>query len=264
MTSQKNQTLSAGVTPANPSPLPGSKEAKRMTVTSGRKCLELYGKSSRLGLLRKTLLATSIWGSTKCYLTWKAKATKRNRLLFQLVPSTPVTDETESGLWPTPTSQEAGVMNPEILTDKNGAAPKRGERVYNRRTGKHVQMTLGRAVNLWATPNTMDHLPLRSPESLKRQAATTRKGRSWPANLREQVHPEVVDAWKMWATPRASEHKDVGPVGSKSHMHQLNRDYLCAQVKDSSFPTGKLNPEWTEWLMGYPIGHTELKPLATL
>ena len=25
---------------------------------------------------------------------------------------------------------------------------------------------------------------------------------------------------------------------------------------------GKLNPEWVEWLMGWPIGWTELKPLA--
>ena len=26
---------------------------------------------------------------------------------------------------------------------------------------------------------------------------------------------------------------------------------------------GQLNPEFVEWLMGYPIGHTELKPLET-
>ncbi|KPG94781.1 hypothetical protein AK821_18410 [Pseudomonas sp. RIT-PI-r] len=25
---------------------------------------------------------------------------------------------------------------------------------------------------------------------------------------------------------------------------------------------GQLNPEWVEWLMGWPIGWTELKPLA--
>jgi len=24
-----------------------------------------------------------------------------------------------------------------------------------------------------------------------------------------------------------------------------------------------LNPEFVEWLMGYPIGHTDLKPLET-
>ncbi|AMM23206.1 hypothetical protein AX767_01550 [Variovorax sp. PAMC 28711] len=25
---------------------------------------------------------------------------------------------------------------------------------------------------------------------------------------------------------------------------------------------GQLNPEWVEWLMGWPIGHTALEPLA--
>ncbi|KVT81552.1 hypothetical protein WK59_18735 [Burkholderia ubonensis] len=26
---------------------------------------------------------------------------------------------------------------------------------------------------------------------------------------------------------------------------------------------GQLNPEWVEWLMGWPIGHTALEPLET-
>ncbi|MFJ2457994.1 hypothetical protein ACIOVC_05495 [Pseudomonas neuropathica] len=26
---------------------------------------------------------------------------------------------------------------------------------------------------------------------------------------------------------------------------------------------GHLNPEWAEWLMGWPIGWTDLRPLAT-
>ena len=33
-----------------------------------------------------------------------------------------------------------------------------------------------------------------------------------------------------WPTVRASEHKDVGPVGSKSHRHMLGKHYLCAVV----------------------------------
>ena len=31
----------------------------------------------------------------------------------------------------------------------------------------------------------------------------------------------------------------------------------------SEYCDGLLNPEWTEWLMGWPIGHTALKPLET-
>ena len=63
----------------------------------------------------------------------------------------------------------------------------------------------------------------------------------------------------LWPTPRASEWKDTGPVGSKSHTHMYNRDYLCAKVKDANQPTGKLSPAWVEWLMGFPEGWTDLE-----
>ena len=75
-------------------------------------------------------------------------------------------------------------------------------------------------------------------------------------SLRVQVAKEEA---RMWPTPRASEYKDCGPVGSKSHTHMHDRKYLCAAVKDSQKPTGTLNPTWVEWLMGYPKGWTDLK-----
>ena len=62
---------------------------------------------------------------------------------------------------------------------------------------------------LWATPNTMDYMPQRSPEALKRQAETSRKGRTRPANLREQVCEETV---KLWPTPRANDAEKRGNI----------------------------------------------------
>ena len=62
---------------------------------------------------------------------------------------------------------------------------------------------------------------------------------------------------EMWPTPRASEYKDCGPVGSKSHTHMKKKHYLCAAVKDPEQPRGMLNPEFVEYLMGFPIGWTE-------
>jgi hypothetical protein len=50
--------------------------------------------------------------------------------------------------------------------------------------------------SIWATPNTMDSLPLRSDEALRRQANTTRKGRSAPSNLREQVNENSCEIYK--------------------------------------------------------------------
>ena len=91
----------------NPSVLPGSAEARQMTVTSGRKWLALSPKSDLLGYLVRTFLESSVWNSTVCYLTWKVSATPAKRLLFRLVPSMLGTDESEYGLWATPTAGNA-------------------------------------------------------------------------------------------------------------------------------------------------------------
>ena len=94
--------------PVSLSLLPGSERAKMMTVTSGRKCSGLYGRSDPLGSLVKMCLESSIWHSTRCFLTWKAKGLSHNRLLFQLAVSMPHTDETESAFWPSITSNGMG------------------------------------------------------------------------------------------------------------------------------------------------------------
>jgi hypothetical protein len=148
--------------------------------------------------------------------------------------------------------------------------------------------TEGTDASLWATPNTMDHLPQRSAESLLRQAETTRKRRTRPANLREQVDPEVMRMWptpttqeiehpqaeltetgrrktkdgknshslgladavKMWPTPIADDAKNVNPKPNRIAG-------LCSAVKDCE-GTGSLNPTWVEWLQGFPIGWTDI------
>lgn len=58
-------------------PSPGSAEAVRMTVTSGQKCCALLKNSGPLGSLAKMLLESSIWRSTRRYLTWKPKLRRR-------------------------------------------------------------------------------------------------------------------------------------------------------------------------------------------
>lgn len=67
----------------------------------------------------------------------------------------------------------------------------------------------------------------------------------------------------LWPTPRASEWKGTGPLGSRSHQHRLERGYLDATVQEAEQVTGQLNPPWVEWLMGYPPGWTDLGPSAT-
>ena len=79
-----------------------------MTVTSGRKCSESYANSGPLGSLVKMCLESSIWHSTRCYLTWKTKDTPARHLLFRLAVSMPRTNGTESQFWPTPMASSWG------------------------------------------------------------------------------------------------------------------------------------------------------------
>jgi hypothetical protein len=134
-----------------------------MTATSGRKLSDYYKKSGPVGLLVKMLLDTSVWGSTTCFLTWKAKVTKQSRLYFQLVPSTPHTDETECSLWPTPHAnchtgageKGEGGLNIQTAvkmwpTPRANDAEKRGNTADDPRNG------LPAAVKLWPTPAAQD------------------------------------------------------------------------------------------------------------
>lgn len=95
----------------SPSVTPGSAAARKMTATSGQRCIALLIGSAPLKSLGKTLLVTSVWASTRCFLTWKPAATPQGRLLFRLVPSMPRTDGIGSGLWPTPVGMDHQPQN---------------------------------------------------------------------------------------------------------------------------------------------------------
>ena len=124
-------------------------------------------------------------------------------------------------------------------------------------------------LRLWATPNTMDYLPQRSLEALKRQAQGSRKGRKRPANLREQVNPETVMMWptpkaslrgdcpsernqrspdlsaavKMWATPTAQDYKRRGPNSNQQGLPEQVRIYntpTAQDAKNSTLPQSQM------------------------
>src|SRR5262245_559841 len=59
---------------------------------------------------------------------------------------------------------------------------------------------------------------------------------------------------QVWSTPRQSDWRS-GKVSARTRFK--NTRPLPEQVG------GLLNPEWVEWLMAWPIGWSDLKPLAT-
>ena len=92
---------------------------------------------------------------------------------------------------------------------------------------------------LWRTPTaTEGQRGIGQTVELMKQGKThTEKGRQIQITLDAQV--------RLWPTPRAFMHKDSITDRGKGNLGEV--------------VGGKLNPDWTEWLMGYPIGWTDLK-----
>ena len=60
-------------------------------------------------------------------------------------------------------------------------------------------------------------------------------------------------------TPRASDYKGTGPVGSSSQIHHEEHGYLEGTLKKLTGQNGFLNPTYVEEMMGFPIGWTDLE-----
>ena len=70
---------------------------------------------------------------------------------------------------------------------------------------------------------------------------------------------------RTWPTATATSYKGWSPNHNRAHTDD-RLDYTVereAYQLGQQTPPMRLNPDWVEWLMGWPIGHTDLKPLAT-
>lgn len=141
--------------------------------------------------------------------------------------------------------------------------------------------------SLRPTPNTMDALPPKSPEALKKEMTVSRPGRKQPCNLRDWV--AVQEGESLWPTPTARDCKGANSLkhltqqktpGNNHHVRKLaNAVKLfttpCAADAQGTHGgdnhrslrtdvAGQLNPTWVEWLMGFPPGWTDLNASETL
>ena len=219
---------------ASRSVLLGSAEAKKMTVTSGRKCLESYKRFNQDGSSPKTLLISLLlkreWYSSRCVLIWKMKGTKFNRLLFQLALSTPRTDGTEYGLLRTPDA--------------------------NMERGDHKKETLQSRLKRKMPLNLNDQL-----QAIEMELLPTPRGRDWKGEAKGHMRGYgicVNDAIQMLLTPQ---NRDWKGKSQRANFQEENRDALPNVIGTK---TGmKLQPNFVEWMQGFPTGWTDLKHLET-
>ena len=220
-------TSSQRDTRASPFHLPGSAEAQKMTDISGHTYFPLFKPNDPLGAFSRMFMGMSLWASTKCYLTWSVKPTPQGRSLFQLAPQTLRTDATEFGsspeMWATPSA-----------ADSVGT------------TGGGQGKSLRTDVKMWPTP--------RACSAMAAENIHNRVNDKNP-NL------ETVVARTMWPTPQASDNRDQGCMEDPSIKRRIKMGKqigLTTAVKETR-SSGSLNPQWVEWLMGYPEGWTDLE-----
>jgi hypothetical protein len=180
--------------------------------------------------------------STITSLAVAVKATEEGRLLPMGDDDEPVEDR----LWPTPTTRDRGSDPPNREGSPSLAAAVR---------------------EMWPTPNAADSwVPEETTENTLRRGDPNGSERTSSGSLAKEVHrfptpqardyrsarkpdstrntPDLNDV-VVWATPTA--HPRTHTPRDVDHGEQL-----ANQVG------GQLNPTWVEWLMGFPIGWTDL------
>lgn len=206
-------------------------EATGSTVSeadSGPKWHGLLARFDRDSLSWRTPQCSLVEGLDEYSETWPRWGSMRNGESFLRPTPALLICESASGLWQTPVADDA-------VERTKGKWNSRGE------------PKLSAEVKLWPTPT--------ASLADKGGRVTPRKGREGGTLI------EAVSA-RMWPTPCASASKGSSPAAlTRKSGKDRSNDRIDHAVMASD--GGQLNPDWEEWLMGWPIGWTALKPLET-
>ena len=254
--------LSPVDSPAPIFPLPGR---ARVSMGSNQDC----GPKWRESLARfdpvsrswKTAQRSLLGDSTASSLILPRWGLMRAGVLSAPPKSERPTNETVSGLWPTPRANDA-----EKRGDFDATNPRNGLPAAVKRS-------------LWPTPCARDHFPAHKPEYIEEKRA---QGHGM-SNLNDAVaHPHMFK--NLWPTPTKSD--GSGGPGVSGRAGGLNLRTAVAQwptptvndsknstlppsqiehdnipgalLRDGEPPGGQLNPAWVERMMGWPDGWTDL------
>jgi hypothetical protein len=133
------------------------------------------------------------------------------------------------GYWPTPRAQEPGRTTEGYGRDLAELVEGKDQRKANTPSGN------------WPTPTCSDAF------TDKLQSSQQKEGSMHSVNLSQAV--------RMFPTPTATNTKAVHMRGADNGKEREPR-----VVQEGG---GQLNPDWVEWLMGWPLGWTDLKPSGT-
>jgi hypothetical protein len=168
----------------------------------------------------------------------------RSGVLWERTTLPPLTSGTESGSWPTPRSCSAMAAT---ITPESANNPSRFP---------NLETVVGKVT--WPTPTCQE---VEHPD-----AELTDTGRRLSKDGKSSHSLNLADSVKQWPTPAASEGRQGyqdrtnGKKGSQESLTTVTVNYEGGRDKVS----GQLNPDWVEWLMGWPIGWTSMNGITEL
>lgn len=269
-------------TRVSPSPCPASDSAPRMHAGSGRTLRESFGRSRQGWLFSRTCPLILTTASTRSAETFSAWVTGlRQHCSAQRLSALPI-DASGSSYWPTA-----------VRSDSHSSG--RLSRTTGERHGQasHQGTSLTDAVRQWPTPTQSRATHRSPPKGDKQQVSLGDAARSWHveraaatsrfptplasdsdrAGRRRGSLKHMVTA--LWPTPTVchASNTSPGPAGKRKSLHRLAVDgELPSRTSPPIRPTSEvgrdgsglvvLNPVFVEILMGFPIGHTDLRAWA--
>lgn len=212
-------------------------ESTVSAADSGLRCTESFARFDHASHSWKTPQCSLLEGLDEFSETWPKSGMMRAGRAYPLPTAARPTAGNESGylhMIPTPTVEDASRKGSAEAWEKyKNAGFTPGARLRN-----YVQ-----EFPTCPTPQATDYKRMKyTPETLA-------KRKNHQQGLPEMVYSKE---FKILPTPTCQDAKNNG---GKSQQER-NTKPLNAVVG------GALNPDWVEWLMGWPIGWTALKPLA--
>ena len=140
--------------------------------------------------------------------------------------------------WPSPTCSDVYTGNLKSTQQKPGSMH---------------SVTLPQAVAMWPTPDANCGNRGTQPE--------WKPVRDSGHTASYTINQAVRDSWP---TPNASDDRDRGNLSNPcvQRRAEIGKQLMLSQVVDPN--SGALNPDWVSWLMGWPIGWADVKPLGEL
>ncbi len=234
VTKSKRSTSSRADSPANLFRLWVDGKPKPIRVGSGRSSYVSCLKYDPASCSWRTYPDSSIGGWPALSVIFPRAGMMRNGIACRRRPLALRTSENGSLSWRTPSAEQAGDNEGYLKTlrDKDGGPPRPGRRVYNPKDGKHIILTRNRQVKMWPTP---------------------------------QVHEsggQGTPSWKDLECQKVGQR--IRESGSLIQQKLENEVPLRSVLDEQKMRTGgSLNPTWVEWLMGFPLGWTDLGDSAT-